>query len=145
MSKRMMIGLLSMLIGATALTGCKMLGDGIPPEQLGNYGLVVSRISEKGRSMDTLPSSQQGFDTTAYISWINGKHAMPASEMMNMLPGEYEFQVGLGCSNSATCRPSRAYKIIVKAGYRYVLTPDGIFVSDRTIPRSQAGEKLYQP
>lgn len=145
MSKRMMIGLLSVLIGATALTGCKMFGDGIPPEQLGNYGIVVSRISEGGRNMDTLPSSLEGRDTTAYVSWINGKRAMPARASMNMLPGEYEFQVGLGCSNSATCRPSRAYKIIVKAGYRYVLTPDGIFVSDRTIPRSQAGEKLYQP
>lgn len=102
MLKRMMIGLLSMLIGATALTGCKMFGDGIPPEQLGNYGIVVSRISEGGRNMDTLPSSLEGRDTTAYVSWINGKRAMPARASINMLPGEYEFQVGLGCSNSAS-------------------------------------------
>ncbi|MHB1117783.1 hypothetical protein [Sideroxydans sp.] len=140
MSRKMM----GLLAGILALSGCAMMGDGIPPEQLPNYGLVVSRISDHGRNMDTLPSSLRGFDNEAYVSWINGKAAFPARQMMNLLPGEYDIQVGLGCGNSATCRPSRIYKIRVEAGKRYILTPDAIYVSDRSVPRADANEKLYQ-
>lgn len=144
MSIKAMSVFVTMLISATVLSGCAMFSDGIPPEKLGEYALVVSRIGDRGSNMDTLPSSMQGFENTAYISWINGKTLFPASSQKNMLPGEYEFQVGLGCGNSATCRPSRPYKITVKAGYRYVLTPEGVYVSDRNTPRSKNSETLYQ-
>lgn len=121
-----------------------MFGEDIPPEKLGEYAQIVSRIGEQGSNMDTLPRSREGFEMTATIAWINGKVSFPARQVVNVLPGEYEFQVGLGCSNTATCRPSRPYKLTVKAGYRYVITPSAVYVSDRNIPRSEAKETLYQ-
>jgi L-2-hydroxyglutarate oxidase LhgO len=50
----------------------------------------------------------------------------------------------LGCANTATCRPSRAYHLSVKAGYRYVLTPNAVYVSDRKSPRNTATEEKYE-
>lgn len=143
MSKRILKVLLPMLIGLSVLSGCAMFGDGIPPEKLGEYAQIVSRVGLRGSNMDTLPSSQRGFEGTASISWVNGSTIFPAREMINVLPGEYEFQVGLGCDNTATCRPGSPYKLTVKAGKRYVLTPSGTYVSDRNIPRSEAKETLY--
>lgn len=132
------------MVGAVALTGCAMMGDGIPPEKLGEYGLIESHIGARGSNMDTLPAAMQGFETTAYISWVNGKAAFPARPTMNVLPGEYDFQVGIGCGNTATCRPSTPYRLKVKAGLRYVLTPSGVLVSDRFVARQEAKETRYQ-
>lgn len=134
---------LVMLIGATAMTGCALFGENIPPEKLGEYGLVVSATGTHGSDMDTLPASMGGFETTAYVSYINGKPILPALPAKNMLPGEYDFQVGLGCGEGH-CRPGRVYTIDVKAGYRYVLKPDGVYVSDRNVPRSKNSETLYK-
>ncbi|MDO8990072.1 MAG: hypothetical protein Q7U91_10615 [Sideroxyarcus sp.] len=131
------------MIGVTALSGCAMMGDGIPPEKLGEYAQVASRIGLRGSNMDTLPDSRRGFENTANISWINGKSIFPAREALNMLPGEYEFQVGIGCDNTATCRPGKPYKLVVKAGMRYVLTPNAVYVSDRYVPRNKAVEAVY--
>ncbi len=135
--------LAAMLIGAVALAGCAMFGDGIPQEKLGEYALIESHISLQGRNMDTLPDSMRGIDNFASISWVNGKPVFPARRDMNVLPGEYTFQVGLGCNNTATCRPGTPYKLNVKAGLRYVLLPEGVMVSDRFVPRGQAKESRY--
>lgn len=135
--------LMAMLVGAVVLTGCAMMGDGIPPEKLGEYALIQSRIGMRGNNMDTLPSSMRGFENTASISWVNGKVAFPALETMNVLPGEYTFQVGIGCDNTATCRPGVPYKLKVKAGLRYVLLPTGVMVSNRSVTRSEAHETPY--
>lgn len=113
----------AVLIGMLSLSGCAMLGDGIPADKLGDYALVESDIG--------------------LISWINGKTVFPARGSMNMAPGEYDFQVGIGCSNTATCHPSRPYKLVVKAGKRYVLTQGDVMVSDRFTPRAQAKETPY--
>jgi len=120
-----------------------MLGDNIPPEKLGEYALIESHTSLRGRNMDTLPSAMRGMDNYANISWINGKTAFPAKRNMNVLPGEYTFQVGLGCDNTATCRPGTPYKLNVQAGKRYALLPEGVMVSDRFAPRDTATEKPY--
>lgn len=135
--------LMATIVGTAALTGCAMMGDGIPPEKLGEYGLIESRIGTRGSNMDTLPASRQGFENTAYISWVNGKSVFPARPTMNVLPGEYEFQVGIGCDNTATCRPGTPYKLNVKAGSRYVLTPSAVLVSDRFVSREEAKETQY--
>lgn len=143
MHKGLLILVLPFMIGVTALSGCAMMGDGIPPEKLGEYAQVVSRIGLRGSNMDTLPDYRRGMENTANISWVNGKSIFPAREALNVLPGEYEFQVGIGCDNTATCRPSQAHKLVVKAGKRYVLTPYAVYVSDRNVPRSKATETVY--
>lgn len=135
--------LIAALVAAIVLAGCAAMGDGIPPEKLGDYALIESHISLQGRNMDTLPDSMRGIDNFASISWINGKAVFPARRAMNVLPGEYTFQVGLGCNNTATCRPGNPYKLNVKAGLRYVLLPEGVMVSDRFVPREQAKETRY--
>lgn len=135
--------LVALLVGAVVLSGCAAMGDGIPPEKLGEYALIESHIGTRGNNMDTLPPSMRGFENTAYISWVNGKVALPALESMNVLPGEYTFQVGIGCDNTATCRPGYPYKLKVKAGQRYVLLPTGVLVSDRSVPRAAAKEVRY--
>jgi hypothetical protein len=144
MSREFIKAVVSSMIGLTALSGCAMMGDGIPPEKLGEYAQIVSRVGLRGSNMDTQPRSMSGIENTANISWVNGKSIFPAREKLNVLPGEYEFQVGLGCDNTATCRPGRAYKLVVKAGYRYVITPDAVYVSDRTQPRTNSNERIYQ-
>lgn len=143
MLKRVFGVSMAVLVGAVSLSGCAMFGDGIPPEKLGEYALVESHISLRGRNMDTLPDSMRGLDNYASISWINGKPAFPARQAMNVLPGEYSFQVGIGCDNTATCRPGTPFKLNVKAGSRYVLLPEGVMVSDRSVPRGQATETRY--
>lgn len=143
MLKKGIGALMAMLVGAVAMTGCAMMGDGIPPEKLGEYAQVASRIGLRGSNMDTLPSSRIGFENTASISWVNGKSIFPASQSLNVLPGEYTFQVGIGCDNTATCRPGVPFKLTVKAGLRYVLLPDGVMVSDRFVPRAEAKETRY--
>lgn len=143
MLKKGIGSLAAILVGVFALSACAMLGDGIPPEKLGEYAIVESHISMQGRNMDTLQDSMRGIDNFAYISWINGKPAFPARQAMNVLPGEYTFQVGIGCNNSATCRPGAPFKLNVKAGSRYVLLPEGVMVSDRFVPREKATEKPY--
>ncbi len=135
--------LIAALVGAIVLAGCAAMGYGIPPEKLGDYALIESRIGLHGNNMDTLPSSMQGFERTASISWVNGKSIFPARQTLNVLPGEYSFQVGIGCDNTATCRPSVPYKLKVKPGLRYVLLPEGVMVSDRFVPREQAKETRY--
>lgn len=112
-----------------------IFGDSIPAEKEGDYALVVSRIGVNGDNMDTLPNSG-GYEATAYISWVNGKAIFPAWPQKNFLPGTYDFQVGIGCGNTATCHPSSIYHLFVRAGYRYVLTPNAVYVSDRKSPRS---------
>lgn len=111
------------LIGVLSLSGCAMLGDGIPADKLGSYALVESDIG--------------------LISWINGNTVFPARQSLNMAPGEYDFQVGIGCENTATCRASRPYKLVVKAGMRYVLTRGDVMVSDRFTPRDKAKQTPY--
>lgn len=118
----------SVLLAATVLAGCAMFGENIPPEKEGDYALIVSDISDGG--------------STAYISYINGKTMFPARPSTNVLPGQYNFQVGIGCSNTATCRRSQPIIVEVKAGYRYRLTLNGVYVSDRKLPRI-AGETRY--
>src|SRR4030042_6416365 len=70
MSRRILTALLPMLIGVALLSGCGTMGDGIPPEKLGEYAQVVSRVGERGSNMDTLPKRRIGFESVAYISWI---------------------------------------------------------------------------
>ena len=134
---------MAMLVGAVVLSGCAMMGDGIPPEKLGEYALIESHIGLRGNNMDTLPASMRGMENTASVSWVNGKSVFPANRTMNVLPGEYTFQVGIGCDNTATCRPGYPYKLRVKAGQRYVLLPSEVLVSDRSIPRAEAKEIRY--
>lgn len=145
MSGKLLRGIASVLISIFVLGGCALFGPDIPPGQEQNYALIESRISEHGLNVDTMSSSQGMYDSTASIGWINGKARFPARSSINVLPGEYEFSVGLGCSNSATCRPSPAVALDVKAGFRYVLTPNGVYVSDRSKPRNKATETLYHP
>ena len=134
--------MVSALFGVVVLVGCV----GIPQEQLKNYALIESSISERGQNMDTAKPNSQGIpESTAYISWINGRSVFPASPSKNVLPGEYEFSVGINCSNSGLCRPSPAITLKVKAGLRYVLTPNGVLVSDRNLPRDKSTETLYRP
>lgn len=144
MSRSILKVLLPFIIGIATLSGCASMGDGIPPEKLGEYAQIVSRVGMYGSNMDTLPRALEGRENTAYISWINGKSIFPARASMNILPGEYDFQLGMRCDNSATCRPGQPYKLFVKAGYRYVLTPEGVLVSDRIQPRNGANEHRYQ-
>ena len=144
MSSNLIKAIVSSMIGLAALSGCAMMGDGIPPEKLGEYAQIVSRVGLHGSNMDTQPRAMSGLENTANISWVNGKSIFPAREKLNVLPGEYDFQVGLGCDNTATCRPGRVYKLVVKAGYRYVITPDAVYVSDRTQPRTSSNERIYQ-
>jgi hypothetical protein len=143
MLKKKAVTLVSLLVGAVVLSGCATMGDGIPPEKLGEYALIESHIGMRGNNMDTLPSSMRGMENTASIGWINGKAVFPANDSMNVLPGEYTFQVGIGCDNTATCRPGYPYKLKVKAGQRYVLLPMEVLVSDRSIPRAAAKEIRY--
>lgn len=130
--------MIAALIGVAVLAGCV----GIPQEQLKNYALIESSISERGLNMDTTKSNSE---STAYISWINGSSVFPASRSKNVLPGVYAFSVGLNCSSSGLCRPSPAITLNVKAGFRYVLTPNGVLVSDRNLPRDKSTETLYRP
>ena len=130
-----------MLLGLFVLAGCA----GIPPEKEGNYALIVSRISEHGWDMDSPRVRAMNDESSASIGWINGKVQFPARSSTNVLPGEYTFQVGLFCSDSRTCRPGTPFKLDVKAGYRYVLTNLGVYVSDRKLPRDKTTETLYRP
>lgn len=115
------------------LVGC----ESIPPEQQKNYALIESRIGEFGGDMDANRNQM-----VAYISYIDGRPRIAGSEI-NLPPGPYRLQVGLACGNTATCHPSRPYEIAVEAGKRYVLKPDGVYVSDRF--GSRQGEVCYQP
>lgn len=144
MSRKLLRGMVSILLSMFVLGGCALFGPDIPAGQEPNYALIESSISERGQNMDTISSSQAMYETTANISWVNGRVKFPARSSINVLPGEYEFSVGLGCSNTATCRPGPAIALDVKAGYRYVLTPNGVFVSDRSKPRSKETETLYR-
>lgn len=119
----------SIVMVAFVLAGCAMLGENIPPEKEGEYALIVSEISDGG--------------STAYINWVNGKTQFPARPSTNVLPGQYTFQVGLGCGNTATCRRSQPISVEVKGGYRYRLTLNGVYVSDRKLPIGSATEERY--
>ena len=129
-------GYLFVAMMAVTVVGC----ESIPPEQLKNYGLVQSSIGVHGSDIDHLPPNY--FENAAYISYVDFK-VNGGSANRNIAPGEYTFQVGLGCDNTATCRPSMPYKIKVEAGKRYVLKPGGlIYVSDRFASRKN--EVLYR-
>jgi hypothetical protein len=119
----------SVILTAFVMAGCAIFGESIPPEKLGDYALIVSGINDGG--------------STAYISVINGKTMFPARPSTNVLPGQYTFQVGLGCSNTATCRSSQPISVEVKGGYRYRLTLNGVYVSDRKLPIGSAAETRY--
>jgi hypothetical protein len=127
--------LISLLLATIVLVGC----ESIPPEQLKNYGLIESRIGLHGMDMDTLPYNS--LESVAYITYIDGR-PKSGGPSINIAPGEYQFQVGLGCNSTVTCRPGAPYKINVEAGKRYVLRPNGVYVSDRF--SSRKGEVLYR-
>lgn len=116
-----------------SLAGC----GSIPVEQQKNYGLIESYITDHGWDADHPPAP----DGTAFISYVDGKTQMFAKSSLNMAPGPYTFQVGMNCSNSGLCRPGKPYKINVQAGKRYVLKPDGVYVSDRF--KDRTGEVPY--
>src|SRR5487761_2588010 len=97
MSSNLFKAIVSSMIGFAALSGCAMMGDGIPHEKLGEYAQIVSRVGLHGSNMDTQSRSMSELENTANISWVNGKSIFPAREKLNVLPGEYDFQVGLGC------------------------------------------------
>ncbi|HQS58827.1 MAG: hypothetical protein B7Y56_10405 [Gallionellales bacterium 35-53-114] len=144
MTKKIARGLVLVMLSAFALGGCALFGDGIPDDQKGNYALIVSNIGERGEDMDQVSREQAMYHSRANIGWVNGKPQFPARTSLNILPGEYEFSVGLGCSNSASCRPSAPISIVVKAGYRYALTTRGVFVSDRMKPWKNENETPYK-
>ncbi len=132
MKFRKILLFVSTVLLVAGVAGCQS----IPPEQQKNYALVVSQIGETGTDMDTNKNQM-----VAYISYIDGKPQVAGPEV-DMAPGRYRFQVGIGCGNTATCRPGRPYDIEVEAGKRYVLKPDGVYVSDRFGPRT--GEVRYE-
>lgn len=111
------LGAASLIFAIVAIAGCQS----IPPEQLKNYALVVSRIPD---GADTAPIASQ-----------NGKNLFPAKYSLDLLPGEYQFQAAIGCSNTATCRRSSPINVVVEAGKRYVLESGRIMVSDRFTDR----------
>ncbi len=133
MKIRNLLSYLSVAVFAVLLVGC----ESIPPEQQKNYALIESRIGEYNGDMDANPNQM-----VAYISYIDGRPRMSGPEV-NLAPGPYRLQVGLACGNTATCHPSRPYEIVAEAGKRYVLKPDGVYVSDRF--GSRQGEVRYQP
>lgn len=124
---------------AACLSGCGM--NSVSVKDQPNHAIVVSRIGDYGSDLDKLPSSTTEFP--AYVSWINGKAVFPATPTIDLLPGEYDVQVGIACSNTATCHPSKIFNLRVEAGYRYVLKPDIVLVSPRSVPRSGAKEIPY--
>ena len=144
MTKKWIKGLLLALTSSIVLSGCAIFGDGIPEEKKGNYALIVSNTGERGENMDKVTREQAMYHTRASIGWVNGKPQFPARTSLNILPGEYEFSVGLGCSNSANCRPGPRIPLVVKAGLRYSLSPDGVFVSDRKKPWTTENETPYK-
>ena len=110
---------------AYILVGC----SSIPPEQQKNYALIQSGVAEGISS--------------APVAYINGHVQFPATSSANVLPGQYQFQLGLNCGNTATCHPSRPYELVVEAGKMYVLLAGGtVMVSDRFNPRKN--EVLYR-
>lgn len=127
-----LLGILTAFGLVVGIAGC----GGIPKEQQKNYALVESRVSEYGSDMDSVPSSRQV--NTSYISYVDGKAILPAWPSIDLAPGKYRIQLGIGCGNTATCRPGTPYDLNLEAGKRYVLKPSGIvFVSDRFANRSQ--------
>lgn len=136
----------SVLIGIITTASLLLIGCGgetaISQAELPNYGLVISGVSDYGEDIDT---DRHDDAIQAGIAYINGKVRTIATSSVNLKPGDYDIQVGLRCGDSRTCRPGKAYKITVKAGYRYVLKPDGVYVSNRSIPRDKTKEARYNP
>ena len=107
------LGAVSLIFAIFALAGCQS----IPPEQLKNYALVVSRVPDGGG--------------VAPIAAQNGRTLFPAPSSVDVLPGEYQFQLGLGCSNTATCRRGSPINLVVEAGKRYAIESGRVMVSNR--------------
>jgi len=132
------LGYISIMIAAVGLVGC----GSIPKEQQKNYALVVSRVGgEYGSDMDAVPFSST--ESTAMISYIDGRTIFPAKSSVNLAPGEYKIQLGMRCGSSTTCHPGDPYILNLEPGKRYVLKPNGnVYVSDRFSDRSN--EALYR-
>lgn len=127
--------------GLTLFAGCAT--SSLPPEEQKNYALIESRISDYGTDMDHNTYPCPPCAQTAFISWIDGQTRGFARPAVDLPPGNYKIQVGLGCGNTVTCRPSQPYNLKVDAGKRYVLKPNGqVYVSDRSADRSR--ETLYK-
>lgn len=118
------LGAASLIFAFVAVAGCQS----IPPEQLKNYALIESHIRDGSG--------------VAYISYQNGRSLFPAKPSIDVLPGEYQFQVGLGCSNTTTCRRGSPINLVVVAGKRYALESGRVMVSDRFADRKN--EVPYQ-
>lgn len=133
-----LLGYISIMIVAVLLAGC----GSIPEEQQKNYALIESKVSEHGWDVDRLPSSS--LEITAYVGYVDGKAIFPAKPSIDLAPGDYQIQLGMRCSNSATCGPGAPYNLALEPGKRYVLKPNGqVFVSDRF--SSRKNEVLYSP
>ncbi|BBO99605.1 hypothetical protein [Sulfuriferula nivalis] len=123
-------------LSASILASCQS-AQSIPQDQLKNYAVVETGTNEYGADLDT---STDKFP--ALVSYINGTARWVSSRTMDLLPGEYQIQLGMACGNTATCHPGRKYDLNVEAGKRYVLKPYAVLVSDRDASRS--GEIPYK-
>ena len=138
--RKITVRLFTLCAIAVLVASCGM--NRVPESEAKNYALIVSGTGQYGSDMDRVPLSSR--EHWALISWINGKVLPLSSASVDLPPGEYDIQVGIGCNDTRTCRPGKAHSIEVKAGYRYVLKPNRVLVSDRTIPRRQATEVPYE-
>ena len=107
------LGTAALIFSIFAIVGCQS----IPPEQLKNYALIVSRVPDGGG--------------VAPIASKSGSTLFPAPTTLDVLPGEYQFQLALGCSNTATCRRGSPINLVVEAGKRYVIESGRVMVSNR--------------
>jgi hypothetical protein len=129
------------LVGLVMFTGCAT--STLPPEEQKNYALIESKISDYGTDMDHNTYPCPPCAQTAFISLIDGKPRGFARPVVDLPPGNYKIQVGLGCGSTVTCHPSSPYTLNVEAGKRYVLKPNGVvYVSNRFSDRSH--ETLYK-
>lgn len=133
--------MLSIIIGMVSISGCVSPANKMPIEQRAKFALIESQIGEYGGDMDR--RTENNTEMTASVAWINNKLEGGGQEF-NLAPGYYDLQVALGCGNTVTCHASKVYSLHAKAGYRYVLKPNEILVSDRNIPREQAKETVLK-